>query len=309
MNLERDHALDELRGLAVIWIHFVDIFYLLWNGQGFFDFCCGYLFDEVPVYFLPPILFAFSTGLALTYWRDRHYWDGQYLLRRFGLLLLSGLILSYYVDFSFEAWGLFEMICLVNFIIFIINSERLAIIGIVLIVLLNYLIPPHFTISFQTFQYFKPIRIPSHIVSQALVSGLFPTIPFLAFAFWGYIIGKHRKKFIKFGLIPLGIGLILRFVDPFVYAQFGNTYSTSIIFLSMGMCSLLLYAFDKVRIPFLNLYGQNAWRITFWRYPILYFPFTIFGYFRKLNNEIAFFLSVIISISQIVLISDKIIKK
>jgi uncharacterized membrane protein len=114
---ERYLPLDQLRGIAVLMIHFVDVFYLLWDGSSGFDWYGSYLLDNVPIYAIPPILFAFSTGLAFTFWRSRHR-DLHYLFNRCALLLLSGLILSYYIDGRADAWGLFEMIAFINLVIF-----------------------------------------------------------------------------------------------------------------------------------------------------------------------------------------------
>jgi len=302
--VERYQALDQIRGIAVIWIHFVDLFLLLWNRSSGFDFYGGYLFDQFPVYGVPPILFSFSTGLSLTLWKDRH--DYKYLLRRISMLFLSGLLLSYWVDGSVETWGLFEMIALLNLVLFYLNSRLISILGITTILTLNELTPPFFSFHFPMVNYFFNFEALPFIVSQALVSGLFPMIPFLVWGFWGCLVVRYRNDLLRISLIPLGLGLILRMFQPFIYNQDGNVYSTSMILLLMGISSLLLFLLDKIKIPALNLYGRYAWRLTFWRYPLFYIPFVWVGMFQILNDIAAFVLSVVFSIALILLIKVKV---
>lgn len=292
-------ALDQLRGIAVIWIQFVDLFFLLWNRKSGFDFYGAYLFDQFPIYGIPPVLFSFSAGLTLTLWRDRH--DYKYLFSRVALLFLSGLVISYWMDGSVEAWGLFEMIALSNLVLFYLNSKLVSILGIGTILILNELTPPFFAFHFPKVHYFFAFEALPFIISQSIVSGLFPLIPFLAWGFWGCLVSKYRDKLLRISLIPLGLGLALRTFQPFIYIQFGNVYSTSMILLLMGICSTLLYLLEKIRVPLLNLYGRYAWRLTFWRYPVFYLPFVWFGMLQSMNCIEAFIVALIFSSALIAL--------
>lgn len=302
--MERYQALDQLRGIAVIWIHFVDLFLLLWNRKSGFDFFSGFIIDEFPVYAVPPILFSFSTGLSLILWKDRR--DYRYLFRRLSLLFLSGLVLSYWIDGNIEVWGLFEMIALCNLVLFFFNSEYVSIFGIATILILNELIPPFFVFHFPKIPYFIEYEALPFIISQALVSGLFPLIPFLAWGFWGCIVSKHRNNLLRISLIPIGLSLMLKIFQPFIYRQYGNVYSTSMVLFSMGIISLLLYLLQKIRVPVLALYGKYAWRLTFWRYPILYLPLIWLGMFQSLNYLYAFTLSIVLSLTLILLTKVKV---
>lgn len=302
--MERYQPLDQLRGIAVIWIHLVDLFFLLWNRSSGFDFYGGYLFDQFPIYAFPPILFSFSTGLSITLWKEKH--DYKYLFRRLALLFLSGLILSYWLDGNVEAWGLFEMIALTNLVLFYLDSKFVSMCGIAVILTLNGLKPPFFAFHFPKVHYFFEFEAMPFIISQALVSGLFPLIPFLAWGFWGCLVSKYRNNLLRISLIPIGLGLMFRIFQPFIYNQYGNVYSTSMILLMMGISSLLLYLLDKIRVPTLNVYGKYAWRLTFWRYPTLYLPFIWFGMFQSLNYIEAFIVSTIFSLALILLTKVKV---
>jgi len=299
---QRYNALDQTRGAAVVLIHFVDVFYLLWDGASGFDWFGAHILDKFPIYGIPPILFAFSTGVSLTFWRDRHP-ELKYLFQRCGLLLLSGLILSYYVDGSADTWGLFEMIALLNVIIFFVNSIPLSAIGLTAVLALNAVKPPFYSFTFPTVPYFLPnFEALPRIISQSLVSGLFPLIPFLAWGFWGVIIGRIRhneRHHIASGMLPLGLGLALRTIQPITYSQWGNAYSTSMMLTSLGACSLGLLLLTKITIAPLTRFGRYAWRITFWRYPILYMPLVWLRTYKTLPHTTATIISLTAAGAQI----------
>jgi len=263
-----------------------------------FDFYGFHLAGEFPFYGIPPILFAFSTGVSISIWRERH--DHRYLLSRVGLLLLSGFILAFYVDGRFDAWGLFEMIALSNFILFFVNSKLGSFLGILLILAVNHQIPPFYSFVSEPVDYFFEFRALPMMASNAFVSGFFPMIPFITWAFWGVLYSKMQDK--RLSLIPLAAGLALSFFEPFVYSQYGNVYSTSMILTTMGLSSLLLEALRNIHVPLLNIYGRYAWRMTFWRYFTLYMPFVWVGKFRAFNNINAFISAITLSISQIILV-------
>ena len=300
--IQRFEGLDQLRGVAVVLIHFVDLFLLLWDRASGFDWFGSFIIDRFPVYGIPPILFAFSTGLGVMLWKPRHR-EIDYLFRRSSLLMLSGFFLSYYVDGSADAWGLFEMIALLNIIIFFVDSVPLTVFGISMVLVANAFKPPFYSFGFPRVPYFFPdFELLPRIVSQSLVSGLFPLIPFLGWGLWGLLVGKIRGReshLLLAGIIPATVGLGLRVVQPFEYNQAGNVYSTSMIVFSCGACSLSLWLLTKFRIAPLARFGMYAWRLTFWRYFALYMPFVWFGLFRSLPNMAALVVSVLSAIAQI----------
>lgn len=304
----RDLSLDMLRGSAVVWIHFVDVFFLLWNRTYGFDFFGGYLFDGIPVYFLPPTLFAFCSGVALTIWTEKHKGDYRYLFNRIALLWLSGILLDIYVDMgAYDAIGIFVMIAFMNLILYFFNSIPLSIIGIGIVLFLNHSIPLGYRWASPTFPYFSgqmPL-IPNYI-PNLLWRGNFPMIPFLSWGFWGSLVGRIRNRdrdLILSGVIPIMFSLVLRTREAFIYSGGGGQLNTtSMIFLTFGLFSLMLYGLRFVKIPYLNVYGRYAWRLTFWRYFFLYMPFVWMGKFRGFNNEIALVLSVIMALAQILLV-------
>jgi uncharacterized membrane protein len=210
----RFSALDQVRGLAVFLIHFVDVFYLLWDSAKGLDWYGAFIIDSFPVYAIPPILFAFSTGVSLTFWRQRHP-ELRYLFNRCGLLLLSGFILSYYVDGSIEAWGLFELIAFINLVIFFLHTPQRAAAGLIITLSLNSEKPPFYSFSFPEVPYFfSGFEMLPRMVSRSLVSGLFPLVPFLTWGLWGVIIGsikKNPRKLLVSGSSMIILGLFSRF--------------------------------------------------------------------------------------------------
>ena len=324
----RDLALDRLRGIAVIWIHFVDVFYLLWDRAYGFDFFGGYIFsgiplyflpppfsaflsgDRIPVYFLSPPLFAFCSGVALIIWTEKHKGDYRYLFNRIGLLWLSGLLIDYYVCLgAFESIGIFVMIAFMNLILYFFNSIPASIIGVGIVLFLNHSIPLGYRWLSPILPYFNGQNMPliPNYIPNLIWQGNFPLIPFLAWGFWSAFVGRIKNRdrnLILSGIIPISIAFILRTWEPFVYSGGGTQLNTtSMIFLTFGLFSLMLYALRFVKIPYLNIYGQYWWRMFFWRYFFLYMPFVWLGKFRAFNNEMAFVLSMIMALAQILLVA------
>jgi Na+-driven multidrug efflux pump len=135
-----------------------------------------------------------------------------------------------------------------------------------------------------------------------LVSGLFPLIPFLSWGFWGVLMGRviyHERKLILCGVSMAVIGFALRYIQPFTYSQTGNIYSTSMIILTFGSCSLVLWLTSKLEFSLLARIGKYAWRLTFWRYIILYIPLVLLGLFRTLTGLEALIISITASSAQI----------
>ncbi len=191
------------------------------------------------------------------------------------------------------------MIAICNFCLFFINSKIGAFLGIVCIMVFNHVIPPFYSFTSEPVNYFFEFRSIPLILSNALVSGFFPLVPFMAWAFWGALYIRLKDK--RLSLIPLGAGIFLSLFEPLVYSQYGNVYSASMILITMGVCSLLLEALRMHRIPFLNLYGRYAWRMTFWRYFLLYMPFVWTGKFRAFNNTSALIFAIVLSLAQVLL--------
>ena len=275
----RDESLDYLRGIGVLLIHFVDVFQLLWNRNSGIDVFNLELYGGFTLAGVAPLIFSFSTGLALHHWKDKH--DFKYLLKRISLLLVSGLILSYVIDHDILAFGIFELIAVSNLILYYFNSVTISISGILLILLMKVICPMNF-----------PLPI---IMNRIFFTGIFPLVPFLAYAWYGCLYGKMKDY--RISLLSLVFGILL-FPTPL--------QDVSIILLNCGLASILYEVMKKVTVPYLNLYGVYSWRMTFWRYFLSYLPLIWLGLARRLDNPISIILSVLISACQGLLLLIKV---
>ena len=233
----RDESLDYLRGIGVLLIHFVDVFQLLWNEESGIDVFNLEFYGGFTLAGVAPLIFSFSTGLALHYWRDKH--DVKYLVIRVSLLLLSGLILSYVIDHDLLAFGIFELIAVSNLILYYLNSVTLSISGILLVLLLKVMYPTDLLLPL--------------VIDRIVFTGIFPLVPFLAYAWYGCLYGRVKEY--RISLVSLVFGIVL-FPTPI--------QDVALIFLNCGLVSAFYEVLKKVTIPYLDLYGVYSWRMTFW---------------------------------------------
>lgn len=258
---ERDQSIDTIRGLAIVLMIMGNLEPVLQNPHP--------LWLRIYGSFAAP-LFIITAGMmvCLTIIKKNHNFN-YYLFRGILLLLIGALI-------DVLVWGLIpfltiDVLYLIGLAIpccYLINRFKISqIIGVIISIIiltlvlqniLGYSAYPDAETYFSDWQKFNVENI-SLVLKHWLIDGWFPIFPWLAFAFFGVVIGKLRlakfsdKKQYFYGLGLMAIGLPLWIIYPGAlyeregYSELFYPPVMGFIIFSFGLFLTLLFFFKHYK--------------------------------------------------------------
>ena len=292
--MKRYKSVDIFRGLSVILFLLFNFVYSF-TGDHEVPFILKHNQGNIllPLDFIAAF-FAFVLGVSLGLSYFKRAGGGEkglvylHYLKRYGLLILIGLVLDFFPDFTLK-WGVLQSLGIAGIIATLIlklsNPIKLIVVGIVLVIYSFCLQNPSF-LDLLSITHGGPVG--------AISYGTISIVGMVAASFLG---SKNNWKILGLGIVLFVLSLLSSHMIPFNKLLVTPTYSLISAAVALIILYFLLVLFDIKKIKIrgqepLILFGRNSLLAWILQYPLVFYPLAILSKFQIFEFLIGFGVSI-----------------